>query len=248
MIYIDDASDKKIEEFITLKEATLLKKNLCLCESEKIYLKLIHNNIHIQKILCLKEAQQRHGLSGENIFVCSREVLNKISGFKTEYDMISLFKHPAFFNLDALDDKIILLNGLTSPENVGSIVRSAAAFNVNSLIFDSKTCSPYLRRSIRVSMGNIFSMKSYQSINLISDLGILKKLGYSIIGTANIQSASDFTHFRYPKKSVLIIGSEGHGIDQEILNFCDHILYIPINASVAHLNAANAASIFLSRF
>lgn len=247
MIKITDFSDKRIEEFTHLKESTLLSRELALCESEKIYLKLIHNNIHIEKILCLEEFAIKHNLNTCNVYVCSRQILDSISGFKTEFNVITLFKKPKGFLLNQLDDKIILLNGLTSPENVGSIVRTSAAFNVNSIITDSKTCSPFLRRCIRVSMGNIFYMKTFVSYELLEDLEQLKSLGYTIFSTANIPGALDINTILFPKKSVLIIGSEGHGIDQEILKASDKTLFIPINEHVAHLNASNAASIFLSR-
>ena len=247
MIKITDFSDKRIEEFTHLKESTLLSRELALCESEKIYLKLIHNNIHIEKILCLEEFALKLNLFADNVYVCSRQLLDKISGFKTEYNVIALFKKPKDHLLNQLDDKIILLNGLTSPENVGSIVRTAAAFNVNTIITDKKTCSPFLRRCIRVSMGNIFYMKTFTSSDLKSDLLELKNLGYSIFSTANIPGAVDYNSIQFPTKSVLIIGSEGHGIDQEIFDVSDKTLFIPINEHVAHLNASNAASIFLSK-
>jgi tRNA G18 (ribose-2'-O)-methylase SpoU len=154
---------------------------------------------------------------------------------------------PKDANLNELDNRIILLNGLSSPENVGSIVRSSAAFGINSIITDEKSCSPYLRRCIRVSMGNIFSMKTYHAINLRGDLKKLKDLGYTILSTANISGSLDFATFDFPEKCVLIIGSEGHGIDLDILNNSDFVLRINIDSQVAHLNAANAAAIFLSK-
>lgn len=248
MIFISESTDKRIEEFTHLKESTLLSRELALCESEKIFLKLIHNNIHIDKILCLEPFAKKHNLVGDNVYICDRKILDTISGFKTEYDVIALFKKPSDTALENLGDKIIILNGLTSPENVGSIVRTAAAFNVNNIIIDSKTCSPYLRRCIRVSMGNIFYLNTYHSKNLSEDLIKLKNLGHKIFSTANINRAKDYTNYNYPAKSALIIGSEGHGIDQEILDLSDEILFIPINEGVAHLNASNAASIFLSQF
>lgn len=248
MIKITDANDKRIEEFTHLKESTLLSRNLALAESEKIYLKLIHHNFPVKKILCLPDFAEKYNLSGDNVFVADRSIFENISGFKTEFNVISLFERPKFTSLDKLDNKIMILNGLTSPENVGAIVRTAAAFNVNSLIYDKKSCSPYLRRCIRVSMGNIFQLKVFESHELESDLNILKTLGYTIHSTANISGSLDYTNYSYPQKSALIVGSEGHGIDQNILNSSDVILKIPINEEVAHLNASNAASIFLSRF
>jgi tRNA G18 (ribose-2'-O)-methylase SpoU len=248
MILIEDSADERIKEFTMLRESTLLSRGLALVESEKIFFKLIHNNIHIHKVLCLESFAIKHNLNSDNTYICDRKILDSISGFKTEFDVIALFTKPNDVNLNLLDKKIIALNGLTSPENVGSIVRTAAAFNVNSLISDNKTCSPFLRRCIRVSMGNIFSLKTHHSKNFKDDLLELKKLGYLVFATANIKGAIDYTNFHFPEKSVLVIGSEGHGIDKEILNVADSILYIPINENVAHLNASNAASIFLSRF
>lgn len=245
MIFINNPNDKRIEEFTNLRETTLLSRKLALCESEKIYLKLIHNNIHIEKILCLEDFALKHNLESENVFVCKRNVLDSIAGFKTEFDVLTLFTRPTEIDLEFFDDKIILLNGLTSPENVGSIIRSCSAFKINSILIDEKSCSPFLRRCIRVSMGNVFSMKTHHSTNIREDINFLKKQGYSIISTANIPSALDLKNFNFKNKFVLIIGSEGHGIDQDIIEISDFVLKISIDDNVAHLNAANAASIFL---
>lgn len=244
MINIDHASDERIAEFTKLKDSSLHKKGLSLLESEKIFFKLIHQKIPIEKILCTHEFAERHHLSHPHLYVCEKSILSSIAGFKVEFEVLALFQTPTNENISSLDDKIIILNGLTSPENVGSIIRSAAAFNINSLIVDKKTCSPYLRRSIRVSMGNIFSMKVHASNSLEKTLIELKELGYKIISTANIDQSMNLSHFQFPKKMAIIIGSEGHGIDSSILELSDQVLKIEINSHVAHLNASNAASIF----
>jgi tRNA G18 (ribose-2'-O)-methylase SpoU len=247
MIEIQAAEDPRIEEFTHLRETTLLSRNLSLVESEKIYLKVIHNNIFIHKILCTKDFAKKHNLQGSSVFIASREILNTIAGFKTEFDVLLLIERPNNCSLASLGDKILAMNGIASPENVGSIIRSAAAFNVTSALIDQKTCSPFLRRCVRVSMGNIFSMRINQAENFLESLGRLKQLGYTIISTANITDAISVNEYKFPEKIVLIIGSEGHGIEQEIINFSEVVLKIPINENVAHLNASNAAAIFLSR-
>ena len=88
-----------------------------------------------------------------------------------------------------------------------------------SIIIDEKTCSPYIRRCIRVSTGNVFNIKVYKSNNLKNDLLLLQQNGYSLVSTANEQNAVSLDSFSFPKKSVLVIGSEGHGIEKEILSF-----------------------------
>lgn len=247
MIHITDPSDPRIAEFISIRDHVLNSKDLIVAEAEKLYLQLKASNKPIHKILATPAFVERHQLLGENIFVADKKVLESVAGFKIEFEVLVLAEKPKDTALDALDDRIILLNGLSSPENVGSIVRSSAAFGIKSIIVDEKTCSPFLRRCIRVSMGNIFSMKTHHAINVRGDLKKLKDLGYTILSTANIAGAIDLNSYEFPKKCVLIIGSEGHGIDQDVIDNSDKVLKIKIDSQVAHLNASNAAAIFLSK-
>ncbi len=247
MIKITDTNDPRIAEFISIRDHVLNSNDLIVAEAEKLFLQFRASGRVIHKILATPEFIQRHNLSGENIFAAEKNVLESVAGFKIHFEVLLLAEKPKDTSLENLDNRIILLNGLSSPENVGSIVRSSAAFGIKSMMMDEKTCSPYLRRCIRVSMGNIFAMKTHHSINVRGDLKKLKELGYTILTTANIPGSIDVASFTFPEKCVLIIGSEGHGVDQDILNLSDTILKIKIDPQVAHLNAANAAAIFLSQ-
>ncbi|MFA6237223.1 MAG: RNA methyltransferase [Bacteriovorax sp.] len=246
MIEINHFDDPRLVEFTKLRDHTLNDQGYILVESEKIFLQFKATHKKFLKILATEEFARKYNLFGDNIFIAPKNILEQIAGFKIHFQVIFLAEMPLDSELNQLDERIILLNGLSSPENVGSIVRSAAAFNINSIITDEKSCSPFLRRCIRVSMGNVFFMKTYHSKNIRDDLLRLKGQNYSIISTANIEGALDLNTFEFPKKCVLIIGSEGHGIDQDIINQSDFKLKITINSQVAHLNASNAASIFLS--
>jgi tRNA G18 (ribose-2'-O)-methylase SpoU len=247
MIKIIDSNDPRIAEFVTVRDHVLHSKNLIIAESEKIFLQFRASGRVIHKILATAAFIERHNLSGDNIFCAEKDILESVAGFKVHFEVLLLAEKPQDSALNELEDRIILLNGLTSPENVGSIVRSSAAFGINSIITDEKTCSPHLRRCIRVSMGNIFAMKTHHAINVRGDLKKLKDLGYTILSTANISGSVDLKEYQFPKKCVLIIGSEGNGIESDILNSSDIILKIKIDSQVAHLNASNAASIFLSQ-
>lgn len=246
MIEISNFDDLRIKEFTHLRDHSLNDLGFILAESEKLFLQLKASGKKFLKILSTPEFAKKHHLLGDNIFVAEKIVLEQIAGFKIHFEVIFLAEKPLDYELNELDKRIILLNGLSSPENVGSIVRSAAGFNINSIITDEKCCSPFLRRCIRVSMGNIFSMKTFHSENIRHDIFALKKLGYVIISTANIPKSNNLSGYVFPEKCVLIIGSEGHGVDSDILEMSDEVLKIKINPQVAHLNAANAAAIFLS--
>ena len=246
MIKITDSNDTRIAEFISVRDHVLNSNDLIVAESEKLFLQFKASGRTIHKILATSTFIEKHQLSGDNIFAADKNILESVAGFKIHFEVLLLAEKPKGVSLNELDNRIILLNGLSSPENVGSIVRSSAAFGVKSIITDERTCSPFLRRCIRVSMGNIFSMKTHQAINIRGDLKKLKDMGYSILTTANVEGSIDLATYSFPEKCVLIIGSEGHGVDQDILNNSDHILRINIDPQVAHLNASNAAAIFLS--
>lgn len=247
MIHLTDANDLRIAEFVSIRDHVLNNQDLIVAETEKVFLQLQSSGKKIYKVLATQEFINRHKLEGDNIFAADKKILEQVAGFKIHFEVLFLAEKPKDTPLNQLDDKIILLNGLSSPENVGSIVRSAAAFEIYSIITDEKTCSPYLRRCIRVSTGNVFAMKTFHSINVRGDLKKLKELGYGIFATANVEGAYDLNDIVFPKKYALIIGSEGHGVDKDILHSSDVITKIKINSQVAHLNASNAAAIFLSK-
>lgn len=245
MIEITKFDDPRLIEFTKMRDHSLNDLGFILAESEKLFLQFKASKKKFLKILSTPEFAKKHNLLGDNVFTAPKAILEQIAGFKIHFEVIFLAEKPLDTDLDKLDDQIILLNGLSSPENVGSIVRSAAAFNTRSIIVDEKTCSPFLRRCIRVSMGNIFFMKTFHSQNIRNDLLKLKSLDYTIISTANSERSLELNNYFFPKKCVVIIGSEGHGVDRDILELSDVVLKIRIDPQVAHLNAANAAAIFL---
>lgn len=246
MNIIRNFKQEDVAEFTNLKDHVLNNRDLLVCETPKIIRKLFEHNICVHKILCLEEFLPLipTAYSGE-IYLTDIEFLNKIAGFKVQYQALALADKPKDIPLKHLDEKIFYLNGLSSAENIGSIARSLAGFNLNSLIVDNKTCSPFVRRAIRVSMGNIFQLKVHHSKESLHTLTFLKSQGYLIVGTANRADAHELPKFPFPEKVVFIIGSEGHGIDDETLKLCDIFLKIPINPTVAHLNASHAATIFM---
>ena len=94
-------------------------------------------------------------------------------------------------------------------------------------------------------MGNIFFMNTHRSNELLSTLHELSHHDYTIWGTANREDSISLTDVVIPQKVAMVIGSEGHGMDEEIASYCDQTLKIAVDERVAHLNAAMAASIFL---
>jgi len=245
---ITDINDEDIAEFISLKQS-VCKKEHVVVESKNVLKKLFKTDVKIHKLFTTTEQRsfvEEHCKEIKfPIYTASNEIMKQIVGHKIHQGMMALIDKPSYIKFDEIVGNIVVLNGLTSPENVGSIVRSCAAFDIKTIIIDEKTCSPHLRRCIRVSTGNLFHIKVYKSENLQQDLVDLQAKGYSVISTANEKNAISLDNFTFPQKSAIVIGHEGYGVEKEILKLSDTILKIDINEEVTSLNASIAAAIIL---
>jgi len=184
----------------------------------------------------------------DEVIVLADCLFHNISGYKFSKGVLATFEKPQFTSFENLSPPFIILNGLTSPENVGSIVRTMAGLGFKSLIIDSKTCSPYLRRCIRVSMGNI----NFIDVHRVGDLTtFIKKHQLDIYYAANEERAISLYNQNKIQpclNSAIVIGSEGHGIDKEILADAKNVIKIPITEGVLHYNASIACAIIASEF
>lgn len=235
-----------LEDFQSLKDSK--QDNRIIIDGLKAVKKLFSSNSIVKKVLAdptqLPYLNQFKD-SATEIFILDKSYFKSIIGSHYHQNIIAIADKPNFKNIDDLYGAAIALNALTSPENVGSILRTASAFNINNIIFDHRTVSPFMRRSIRVSMGNVFSLNLYQVDSLIDNFEKLKSKNYKIISTANVKSSIEISKTPLDNNSIIIIGNEGHGIDEEIINSSDYISKIKIDDETAHLNASVAASIFM---
>jgi tRNA G18 (ribose-2'-O)-methylase SpoU len=245
---ITDINDEDIVEFISLKQAVTDKERVVV-ESKNVFKKLFQTDITIHKLFITQKnidfINEYCNKINFPIYTASDELMKKIVGHKVHQGMMAVIEKPRYIKFDEICGNIVVLNGLTSPENVGSIVRSCAAFGALTIVIDEKTCSPFLRRCIRVSTGNLFNIKVYKSKNLKNDLIALRDNGYHVISTANTKDAISLDKFSFPRKSAIIIGSEGHGIEEEVLKLSDTVLKIDIDEEVTSLNASIVAAIIL---
>lgn len=245
---IIDINDPKIKEFISLRQSTLDEKYVVV-ESKNVFKKLFNTNTKVRKVFTTVENLEFINEYCDNIdfpiYTANNEIMKKIVGHKIHQGMMAVIDKPEYISFDQIEGNVVVLNGLSSPENVGSIVRSCAAFNIKTLIIDEKTCSPFIRRCIRVSTGNVFNIKVYKTSTLKDDLKNLQSAGYTILSTANTPEAISLPTYNFTRKNAVVIGSEGYGAEEEILDLSDVILKIDIDEEVTSLNAAIAASIVL---
>ncbi len=140
----------------------------------------------------------------------------------------------------------IALDGIADAENMGGIIRNAAAFGAKAVIVDETSCNPWLRRSVRVSMGTIVDVEIIRVKDLATALEEIRPI--QLIGATLSNDSLELAHISRERSAVLVFGSEGWGLRPEIAAACDVLVRIPMAEGVDSLNVAVASGIFLYEF
>lgn len=135
---------------------------------------------------------------------------------------------------------ILALDNIQDPGNLGTILRSAKAFNVKTILLSEDSVSLYNDKVIRSGQGLIFDL------NIIRcDLAkMIKKLGFKVLVT-DVDGGTDINDYKLNGRSILVMGSEGRGVSSKIKELKDEALYIKMNKDCESLNVAVAASIIM---
>ncbi len=144
-----------------------------------------------------------------------------------------------------LGKRILLLDRIQDPGNLGTIIRSSKAFNIDTIVLGEGTCDLYNEKVIRSTQGNGFDMNIIYG-NLKEVITELKKKEIPILGT-RVEYGEDIRDLTNRDKEcfALVMGNEGRGVSEEILELCDKYIYIKMNDQVESLNVAVATSILL---
>ena len=171
------------------------------------------------------------------------DIIKKISDVESPPKVMGLCSKVEYNN--EVGSRILLLDGLQDPGNIGTIIRSAVAFNVDTVIFGRNTVDLYNPKVLRATQGMMFH------INVIFDdleevIKKIKSLNIAVYGT-KVTHGEDVRKIpvKDKKSYALIVGNEGNGVRDEISDMCDGNLYIRMNDKVESLNVSVATSILL---
>jgi TrmH family RNA methyltransferase len=141
---------------------------------------------------------------------------------------------------------ILACDRISEPGNLGTIIRTCDWFGVDAIFLSPGCVDLYNPKVVRSTVGSIFHLPIVESVNLDTILTPLHSKGFQSIGT-DTGTATDIRDCNFPKKSILIIGNEAHGISADLLGRVDTVLAIPKFGEAESLNAAIAAGIIISR-
>ena len=142
-----------------------------------------------------------------------------------------------------LGRKILILDDIQDPGNLGTIIRSAIAFHIDTIILSENTVDIYNDKVIRSSQGMIFHINILRK-NIENIIDTLKKHNYKILGT-KVNGGKSLKGLEKLSDFAIIMGNEGNGVKSQILDKCDDYIYIEMNDTCESLNVAVATSIIL---
>ncbi len=139
---------------------------------------------------------------------------------------------------------IVALDGVVDPGNLGAVVRTAAALEVDAILFPSRAAAPINETVLNASAGTLPLVRMTPVTNLARALEILKEKEFWIFGTAATASAGIYDT-NFPSRTVIVLGGEGKGISPGVERVLDERIAIPISEKVESLNVAAAAAVIL---
>lgn len=164
-------------------------------------------------------------------------------GIAAEIEELQLPKFETEVNNNNFN-KIIILDGITDPRNIGSIFRSALAFNFKHILINEKEINPTSFEMYKASSGSIENLKIFKVSNIKNGINILKKNNFWVYGLDS-KANKEMKELKLPEKIAYVFGSEGFGIKTIIKKYCDDFIKIKIH-HIESLNVSNAVSALLA--
>ncbi|MBQ7780257.1 MAG: RNA methyltransferase [Clostridia bacterium] len=254
---ITDFLDPELDVYARLSEAQLLnrefpEKGLFIAESPKVIERAL--DAGYEPISCVMEKRHIEGegkrilerIKDVPVFCAEFDVLTQLTGFKLTRGMLCAMRRkklPGIKEICENKSRIVILDKVMNPTNVGAIIRSAAALGMDAVLLTPGCSDPLYRRAARVSMGTVFQIEW----TFLDDdrLDEIKALGFKTVAMAlkdNSVSIND-PKLISEEKLAIIMGTEGDGLSDATISECDYTVKIPMYHGVDSLNVAAASAV-----
>ena len=262
---IANLADPRIAVYRDLKDRELVARDgLFIAEGAYAVQRMLAAGIETHSLLLAhRRVEEFVALVPDDVplYVLPNELIHHVVGFKFHSGVIACGRRPANKTLDSVladdtqaqgPDTIVVCPQVINHENVGAMLRVAAAFGAKAMVLGPESCDPYWRRAIRVSMGAVFTLPVVNSNDLQRDLERLKEQWtYQLAAAVTDPDAGPLAHAVRPgdpDRLALLFGSESHGLDDQWVQMCDRRITIPMQLGTDSLNIAVAAAVFLYHF
>ena len=230
---IESLNNSKVKNWAKLKEKKYRDEtNIFLVEGDH----LLNSAVVKKRVVEIISTDETMEIPGIPFYLVTDCIMKKLSSQVSSTKVIGVCKKN---ETQEITGNVCLLDNIQDPGNLGTIIRSAVAFHIDTLILSNDTVDVYNDKVIRASEGMIFNLNIIRA-DLMNIIKELKKKNYQVYGT-DVLNGLDLNEIIFPEKTAIIIGNEGRGMKETIKKECDQLIHIKINCE--SLNAGVAASI-----
>lgn len=246
--------DERVRPFRDAKRSWLHRqRGWFIAEGPEVVRRLLEHGLRVVSVLTvarqLREVLEKVREPSERVpvYVMDAGTMARVAGYEVFQGLLVLACIPQERSAGKIEARrVVALDGISSAENVGVIVRNAAALGADTIWAGRGTASPWLRRAVRVSMGAVFALQVWEEVDLIERLAEARQAGMVCWASVVDPQAPSLWDCRLKDPFVLVVGAEKDGISQAVLEACDQRLRIPMAAGQDSLNVANALAVILA--
>ena len=230
----------------------------------KLFEEAVQKGVSITRVLLcesrakalLPKLERLSELANTAVSVLSDDVFAKVSEEQAPEGIICIAEFPekhvkktdkVVFESAASDRarRMILLESVRDPGNMGTVMRTAAAFGIDTLVVSRDCADIYNPKTVRGAMGALFKMNIFVFDDICDAVEILRKSGRSVYAAALDKNAVRLDETVFEPGDTVVIGNEGHGLSERAVNACTKSLYVPMEEGSESLNAAVAAAVIM---
>lgn len=254
---VEDHDDPRIADYVALADPAARRRRerdeLFIAEGLVAVARLLESGHTVRSILVSVNKLDRltELLAGRDVrvFVAESDVVEATVGFNLHRGVVASAARRPLPTLDevlARARRVVVLEGLNDPENLGLVARTARAFDVDALVLDPTCIDPYYRRVVRVSMGEVLLVDVARSTTWPAALDDITAAGFESWAMTPAADATDIWTLDVPERLAVVLGAEGPGLTAAAIDHAQRRVRIPISREVDSLNVGHAAAVALA--
>jgi tRNA G18 (ribose-2'-O)-methylase SpoU len=254
--HVGDAADPRLADYLSLRDVELrtsleAEHGLFLAEGEKVVRRAVEAGFPVRSFLMASRwvaglADVLERAAEAPCYLAPAELIESVTGFHVHRGALaSLGRLPLPEVADVLAGarRVVVLEDLVDHANVGAVFRAGAALGMDAVLLSPRCADPLYRRSVKVSMGAVFSTPYTRMARWYDGLDELRRAGFLVLALTPAAGAVALNEVRCPERFAVVVGSEGEGLSQRWLCDADIRVRIPMRPGIDSLNVAAAAAV-----
>lgn len=222
-----------------------------LVEGEKLLREAVESGLGVHEVLIDREQAERFAplaeemrRAGGQVFLAGTHVLEAVCDTKTPQGVCAAFDLPGMIDLKNAPSRLIALDNVQDPGNVGTIWRTCDAAGLGGMLLAPRCADVFSPKVQRAAMGSGFRVPVSMTDDLPAMLAALRARGYSVIASS-LHGAPFYENAPHGGRFALVIGNEARGVSEAVMEVADVRLKLPMRGGAESLNAAVAAGIMM---